>query len=150
MTVLETERLLLRLPRLEDEEGTAELVSDPDVMRFLGGETVPRAAVPAVVEKWLARWDANGFGPFAIERRDDGRFLGRVGFILWDTSDRSQSTLAARAWARARAHGIDRLISCIRHDNVRSQRVAERLGAQAGETVTLLDGGPHVVWVHPR
>jgi RimJ/RimL family protein N-acetyltransferase len=53
-----------------------------------------------------------------------------------------------RAWAR-RELGIGRLISLISADNARSQRVAERLGAVPGDTVSLADGGPHVAWVHP-
>jgi hypothetical protein len=34
--------------------------------------------------------------------------------------------------------------------NLRSQRLAERLGATPGETIELFDNGPHVVWTHPR
>lgn len=176
---LETDRLVLRLPRLEDAEGAADYLTDPEVMRYLGGETVPRQDAPSVVQKWLDRWEANGFGHFAIERRDDGRFLGRVGMIVWDTRDWRHATLADAGehaqpelgWTLARAHwgngyateaaravrdwarterGIERLISLIHHDNVRSQRVAERLGAQPAKTVTLFDSGPAVVWVHPR
>jgi RimJ/RimL family protein N-acetyltransferase len=175
---IETERLLLRMPRLDDAEGAAESLTDPEVMRFLGGQTVPREAVPAVIQKWLVRWNENGFGHFAIERREDGRFLGRVGCIVWDTREWTHVTLreagehgqvelgwalarfawghgyafeaavAARAWMRER--GFERLISLIHPDNVRSQRLAERLGATPGETVTLFDSGPAVAWVHPQ
>jgi RimJ/RimL family protein N-acetyltransferase len=34
--------------------------------------------------------------------------------------------------------------------NVRSQRVAERLGATPARPIELFDNGPHVVWEHPR
>ena len=147
-------------------------------MRFLGGETVPRADVPSVIRKWLERWDANGMGPFAVERREDGRVLGRVGVIVWDTRTWQNSTFADAGehaqpelgWAFGRRHwgngyaveaaratrdwaretrGVGRLISLINAANVRSQRVAERLGAVPAETVTLFDSGPAVVWVHP-
>jgi RimJ/RimL family protein N-acetyltransferase len=171
---------VLRVLRLDDADAFAELLGDVEVMRFLGGETVPRDQAPAVVQKWLDRWDANGLGPFAIERRDDGRVVGRAGIIVWHTrgwrnstfaeaGDRAQpelgwalmrahwgngyATEAARAvrdWAR-REQAVARLISLIAPENVRSQRVAERLGAEAAETVTLSDSGvAAVVWVHPR
>jgi RimJ/RimL family protein N-acetyltransferase len=42
------------------------------------------------------------------------------------------------------------LISLIAPLNIRSQRLAERLGARPAETVELPHGGPHVVWEHPR
>ena len=115
---------------------------------------------------------------FAIERRDDGRFLGRIGLIVWDTSEWRQATLAEAGdraqpelgWALARAHwgcgyateaaltvrewarrerGIERLISLIHPDNERSRSLARRLGAVPIETVTLFDSGPAEVWVHP-
>jgi RimJ/RimL family protein N-acetyltransferase len=117
-------------------------------------------------------------GPFAIECREDGRLVGRAGLIVWDTRNWHNSTLAeagdhaqpelgwavgrpfwgngyateaaqaVRDWAR-RERGVGRLISLINPANVRSQRVAERLGAVPAETVTLFDSSPAVVWVHP-
>ena len=125
-----------------------------------------------------AAWAANGLGPFAIERRADGRVIGRAGIIVWDTRDWRNSTFADAGehaqpelgWALMRAYWgngyateaaravrdwawqerqVGRLISLINPDNVRSQRVAERLGARRAETVMLLDSGPAVVWVHP-
>ena len=177
---LETERLLLRLPRLEDADAAYEHLADPEVMRFLGGETVPREGVPDVLQRWLDRWAANGFGHFAVERREDGHFLGRIGINVWDARTWRNATIAeagehaqpelgwtlgrehwgrgyateaahaVRDWSR-RERGIGRLISLISPDNIASQRVAERLGAEPTETVTLTDAAVDcVVWVHPR
>ena len=61
----------------------------------------------------------------------------------------AEAVLAVREWAYAE-RGIERLVSLIAPANVRSQRLAERLGATPGETVELFDGGPHVAWEHPR
>lgn len=60
---LKTERLVLRLPRLEDASAAAEYLGDTEVMRFLGGQTVPPEEAPAVVQKWLRHWDLDGVGP---------------------------------------------------------------------------------------
>jgi RimJ/RimL family protein N-acetyltransferase len=175
---LRTERLLLRLPRLEDAAEAAGMLGDPEVMRFLGGETVPAEAAPAVVEKWIARWEDNGCGPFSIVRLEDGRWLGRSGILVWDVRTWTHTTFANAGehaqpelgWALAHEHwgrgyateavravrewaygelDVRRLVSVIRPDNIRSRRLAERLGATPGETVSLFDGGPHVVWEHP-
>jgi RimJ/RimL family protein N-acetyltransferase len=177
--VLETARLGLRLPSLDDEEPAAELLTDPAVMRFLGGKVVPREHVREVIAKWLRRWDEDGLGPFVIERRRDLRFIGRAGFLVWDTRGWTHSTLAEAGrhaqpelgWALARAHWgagyateaaravrdwareerqLRRLISLIAPGNVASQRVAERLGATPTDTVMLFDSGEAVVWAHPE
>ncbi len=147
-------------------------------MRFLGSEPMPLEDVPAVVEKWTERWERNGVGPFVLERRDDGRFLGRTGILVWDTRTWEHTWLAEAGeyaqpelgWALVRAQwghgyateaaravrdwahregGFERLISLIAPGNVASRRVAERLGAVPAETVRLADSGPAVVWVHP-
>jgi RimJ/RimL family protein N-acetyltransferase len=176
--VLETARLGLRLPSLDDEEAAAELLTDPAVMRFLGGEVVPREHVREVIAKWLRRWDEDEIGPFVIERRRDRRVLGRAGLLVWDTRGWTHSTRAEAGrhaqpelgWALARAHWgagyateaaravrdwareerqLRQLISLIAPANVASQRVAERLGATPTNTVTLFDSGEAVVWTHP-
>ena len=179
MTELTTERLLLRLPRLEDAAAAAEHLTDAEVMRFIGigGETVAPEACADVVQTWLDRWEANGFGQFAVERREDGLFLGRVGLLVWDRQGWCQSTLrdAAEpetelAWTLARRHWgrgyateaalavrdwafgelrLERLVSIVHVENTASARVAEKLGAQPGERIETVHG-PAVLWVHRR
>ena len=179
-TVIETERLLLRKPTFEDATAVVGLVSDPVAMEFLGGVHPRAAADPIfVVRRWLKRWDDNGCGPFSIIRRVDGRWLGRTGILVWDVRTWTHTTFASAAehaqpelgWALLREHwrngyateavsavrdwarterGLDRLISLIAPANVRSQRLAERLGCTRGETVELWDTGPAVVWEHPQ
>ena len=175
---LETERLVLRLPRLEDADDLLEAVADPEVMRWIGGEPGDRAATVETIERWLARWHEDGIGHFTVERKEDGKAIGRVGFHVWNTAtwvpcsyaeagDRAQTELG---WTLARAHwghgyateaaraardwgyrerGISRLISLIVPHNVRSIRVAEKLGAVPEQTIETRHG-PTVVWVHPR
>ena len=173
---IETERLLLRRPRLEDVDDMVELVGDEEVQRWIGGKPGGRDAAVESVERWIARWERNGVGQFAVVL--DGHAIGRVGLVVWD--DRTWSTssyedagehartelgwaLARRHWGRgyateaARAarewahdeRGIDGLISLIAPGNVRSRRVAEKLGATADGRVET-DDGPADVWVHPR
>ena len=76
--VLETERLRLRLPREEDLEAYARFCRDAETMHFLGG-------VKTREEAWrhlamiLGHWQIRGYGMFAVERQEDGAFLGRIG-----------------------------------------------------------------------
>jgi RimJ/RimL family protein N-acetyltransferase len=176
---LETERLILRMPRLDDVDAALEYISDPEVMRFISAQGAgDREVAQHVVERLLERWEANGFGQFAVERKDDGRFIGRVGLLVWDRRTWTMSTVpdagengeielgwtlaraswghgfateaarAARAWAFEDV-GVERLISIVNPANARSIRVVEKLGARPQETIEI-DTGPAVVWVHPR
>lgn len=158
------------MPRLDDVDGVSGLLADPEVMQFIGGETVPRAAVPVVVQRWIDDWQTYPAGKFIVERREDGTVVGRVGLNFfdrktwhksqapdaqpelgwviarehWGNGYATEAARAVRAWARR-----DQLISLIAPENVRSARVAERLGAHAAGTVCLPDGGDHVIWEHP-
>ncbi|MDE3189283.1 MAG: GNAT family N-acetyltransferase [Acidobacteriota bacterium] len=163
--MIRTERLLLRKPQLDDD--LAEFVADDAVQRWIGGPEDPAA----LIERWVGRWERNGVGPFLVEL--DGRLIGRVGFIVWDNRTWETSTydlagahaetelgwaILSSHWAngyateaaRAAREWIerDRIISLIDPANVRSKRVAEKLGARPTERVTT----PHAeadVWVHP-
>ena len=169
---------MLRKPRLEDVDGVLEHFSDPVAMEFIGDATDDRAAARFAIERWLERWSSDGLGFFAVERREDTCFLGRVGLLVWDTRTWQTSTLADAGvaaqveigWSFARAHwghgyateaaravrtwaydvqAVERLISLIHPANARSIRVAAKLGAEATETVQVARK-PAVVWVHPR
>jgi RimJ/RimL family protein N-acetyltransferase len=146
-----TNRLLLRKPLREDAPGLLEAFADPEAMRFIGdGSTADLVGAEEAVDRWLERWDAWGIGMFVIERREDARVLGRAGFLRWDPENweiggpetelgwglarehwgsgyATEAALALRDWAFDE-RGLTRLISLIQHGNVRSIRVAEKLG----------------------
>lgn len=164
--MIRTERLLLRRPTAADAEDPPPFLSDPRVMDFLGG--VEDAG--DVVRQWLEGWEKYPAGKFVVETAA-GERIGRVGVNFYDparwTRSNAPDALPELTWALAHEHWgkgyateaaaavrdwLDRteLVSLIAERNVRSQRVAERLGATPGETVELADGGPHVVWRYPR
>jgi RimJ/RimL family protein N-acetyltransferase len=175
--VIETERLRLRLPRPDDVESLLEYFSDPVAMEFIDAPTDDPAEARAAVERWLARWEADGFGFFAADRLDDGAMVGRIGLLVWDTRTwqtttlkeagahgqveigwslarrhwghgyATEAALAVRSWAYERR--IASLVSLIHPDNARSIRVAEKLQAVPTVTIEVKDK-PAVVWSHPR
>lgn len=165
---------MLRRPRLDDAEDVLEFVADPDVMRWLGGQTGDLVAAVATIERWLARWEEDAIGQFAVER--EGHVIGRVGFLAWDASTWNVSSYADAVepvtelgWAIARKHwghgyaieaaralrpwayewGVESLISLINPANVRSIRVAEKLDAFPTDTVEV-GSSPAVIWRHPE
>ncbi len=158
MTTIETERLLLRKPRLEDAADLAVAYADPETVRYIGdGSTATREQVEQGIAFWLERWEANGVGLFSMERHEDGRVIGRSGFLVWDGgawevanfADAGERAEVELGWLVAREHwgqgyateaalamrdwgiaerGFTRLISIIGHSNARSVRVAEKIG----------------------
>jgi RimJ/RimL family protein N-acetyltransferase len=134
----------------------------------------------AVIEEAVLGWETDGIGPFILETAaTDRQVVGQAGLMIFDTRGWTPSTWADAGshaqpelgWALIRAHwgygyateaaaairswayefrAIDRLVSLISPDNMRSQRVAERLGAIAGEPVTPADSRRGaIVWEHP-
>jgi len=173
--LIETERLLLRLPRPEDVDDFARAFADPETMRYMGdGSTATREQVERGIGFWLDRWEVNGLGLFSVESRETERVVGRVGFLVWDTADWSTSSFAEAGeraevelgWFVAREHwgngyateaalalrdwgigerGLTRLISLIRHGNDRSVRVAEKIG-ETYESEVVLFGEPAMLY----
>lgn len=173
--MIETERLSVRPLRLEDAPDLAAAYADPETVRYLGdGSTATLAEVEERIAFWLTRWDANGLGLCALERREDGRVLGRAGFLVWDTAVWEPSTFAEAGeraqveigWTLAREHwghgyateaalalrdwaiaerGLTRLISLIRPGNEASIRVAERIG-ERHEGDVVMEGLPALLY----
>jgi RimJ/RimL family protein N-acetyltransferase len=169
--VIRTERLLLRLPAPNDD--LTDFVGDGQVQPWIGGG--PDETPQSVLELWLGRWERNGIGQFVVEL--DGELIGRVGFIVWDARTWETSTyeiaaahaetelgwailsrhwghgyateaaLAVLRWGREQGH--ERIVSLIEPRNVRSVRVADKLGA-VPEQLVQTEHGPALVWVHTQ
>jgi RimJ/RimL family protein N-acetyltransferase len=177
---LYTDRLCLRAPTPQDAEVLYDLFADAEVMRGLNRDPVSTVEeARAMIEAGIGGWRTDGLGPFIIETTAGEQAVGQAGLMIFDTRGWTPSTWANAGshaqpelgWALMRAHwghgyateaaaairgwsrdvrSIDRLVSLISPDNVRSQRVAERLGAAPTETVTPLHTRQKtVVWKHP-
>jgi len=65
--VIETERLLLRVPEPEDATGIARFFADREVMRYIGtGETGTHQDAVERIEIHRQKWDVDGFGLFTV------------------------------------------------------------------------------------
>jgi RimJ/RimL family protein N-acetyltransferase len=162
--VVETERLVLRAFRESDLDAFAAMSADAEVMRYIGsGETVDRNGTWRTMAGFLGHWSLRGCGMWAIERKRDGAFLGRVGlhhppywpaleagWVLardaWGQGYACEGAAAALDFSR-RALPPQRLVSFIRPGNERSVKVALALGARREADGDLL-GLPVQVYVH--
>jgi RimJ/RimL family protein N-acetyltransferase len=144
--VLKTERLILRRFRESDIDAYAAMTQDPEVMKFLSasGDLLSRSDAWRQMALFLGHWELRGYGTWAVEERETGDFVGRVGLHNpegWPDRELGW-TIARKFWGRgyaseaARAsigHAFDNLgwthlVSLIHPDNDRSARLAERLG----------------------
>ncbi len=142
---IETERLLLRLPRIEDFDRYAELLSNEDACRYIGGH-MPRASAWRKFLQMPGAWMIQGFGMFSVIDKSSGRWLGQlgpwrpegwpgneIGYAFhpdaWGKGYAVEAGVAAIEWTFANL-GWDEIIHCIDPANTPSQRVAQRLGSR--------------------
>ena len=161
--VLETERLVLRAPRLADFEPYAAYFASGRALLERGRQDRAGAwkEFSAVAGQWLLR----GYGGFSIEDRETGAYLGEAGIfhedfypepeIGWMVTDGAEgrgiafeAARAVRDWAYA-SLGLGTLVSYIDPGNTRSIRLAERLGAVRDDDAERPVGDECLVYRHP-
>lgn len=153
--MVETERLVLRLPEEADARPLLVIHQDPDVVRLL---QIP-IQIAEITMAWRnvammrGHWHFRGFGQWTVVEKATGEVVGRVG--LWCPEgwpgielgwiirrDRWGHGLATEAASAALEWGwchvaTDHIISLIQPENAPSVRVAEKIGERFEEVVTL-------------
>jgi [ribosomal protein S5]-alanine N-acetyltransferase len=158
---LASERLVLRPWRLEDAEAALRIYNDPDVMRFLGGAGPFRERTldeqREVLRERIAA-DAGADGPrgfWAAVERESATLVGsailkplpghamveigwHLGRFAWGRGFATEigRTLIAHGFGDL---GLSRLVAVVHPENIRSIRVAERLGMAYGGRVRAYD-----------
>jgi RimJ/RimL family protein N-acetyltransferase len=165
---LETERLILRPPALEDLDAWAEFAADAELMRFIGGAQNRHGAWRQLLGV-AGSWALQGFGMFSVIEKAGGRWLGRIGPIRhedWPGTEIGWG-LTRRAWGHGYATeaavatmdfaadilGWAEIVHCIDPANAPSQAVARRLGSRILRQAHLpppFEGAPVDVWGQTR
>lgn len=165
---IETARLLLRQPRLEELDDWSSFMLDAESMRFIGG-VQPRLSVWRFLMTAVGSWATMGFGMFSVFDRRSGVWLGRVGPIkpagwpgtevgwsirreYWRQGYALEAASAVIDWAFDNLNWGD-VIHCIAPENVGSQSVARRLGSVnrgPGKLPAPLDQEPADIWGQTR
>ncbi|RCW80001.1 GNAT family N-acetyltransferase [Paracoccus lutimaris] len=160
--VLETQRLILREPRLADFDAYADFAASPRA-GFVGGP-MDRMQAWSRFAASTGHWILRGFGLWTIEDKATGAVAGRAGLIAhegwpetelgWQIHDGFEGRgYAHEAAMAARSHachvmGLPPMISLIAPANTRSRRLAERMGAVIERESELL-GQPCLIYRHP-
>lgn len=157
---LQTERLLLREFTLSDVTDFANLMADPEVMRFsLQGPLNKEQAEKYFEKRVLSHYKEHGFGLFALFLKENKKFIGFSGLIrqtidgkqeielayrlhpqFWSQGFATEAAIAVTEYAFQKLHP-EYLISIIDPNNERSLKVAKRIGMQFWKE-TLFHGIP--------
>jgi RimJ/RimL family protein N-acetyltransferase len=149
---IQTERLVLRAFHADDTEPLFQLMQDPEVVRYIGDRRIPtRQEVWRAIAGWIGHWALRGYGLWAVDDRESGELVGRIGLInpadwpgpevgytigkrWWGLGLASEGARAAMDWG-FRNGDFGELISLIDPDNAASISVARKLGESLkGET----------------
>ncbi len=160
---LETPRLILREFRQSDFASFITFHDDPVSTSVYGAFT--RAEVWRRMAAGLGHWQLRGFGPYALEHKDTGEYVGACG--LWYPEGWAdievgygihpkfrQQGYASEAVRRVREHGykdhgFKKLVSYIQPSNTSSQAVAKSVGAVADGEFDMA-GKIHIIYLHPK
>lgn len=141
---IETERLILRVPCLDDFEAYAEMHANEDAARHIGG-VLRRAEAWRKFLQMPGAWLVQGFAMFSVVEKASGRWLGQAGPwqpdgwpgteigwafhpAAWGKGYATEAATAAIDWAFANL-GWSEVIHSIDPGNTASQALARRLGS---------------------
>ncbi len=147
---IDTERLTLRRPRLDDFEESLAMWADPAVVRHISGKPTTREEMWARLLRYVGHWELMGVGFWVVREKGTGRFVGEVGradvrrdmdpplgpfkeagWVLSPGAHgkgfATEAVNAALQWAEGR-FGPERVVCIIHPENAASLKVAHKCG----------------------
>ena len=146
---VDTARLLLRVPELADAGALMGIMWDPEVVEQKQVTLrEPPGGLDLAVKNtgdMIRQWELRGYGQWSVIDKATGRVIGVVGFYhpqgqwpgvdlgwvvhrsRWGHGVATEAATAALAWVWTHTL-IDRVVSLIAPDDLRSIRVATKIG----------------------
>jgi len=162
LPVIETERLRLRAPVIEDFPVYAEITTGPRGIHVL--EAPDREAAWLDFTQMIATWLLRGHGLWTVEDHagevqgfvligfEPGDHEPELGFLVRERAEgkgiAAEAATAARQWAYDTA-GLATIVSTVDHGNARSCALAERLGATRDPAAETAHDNAIRVYRHP-
>ena len=155
LTVLETERLILRQLSAEDADFILELLNEPSFIRNIGDRGVRTIddANAYIQNGPVASYTKNGFGLYLVKLKETGESIGMCGLIKRDTLEDVDIGYAffPRFWSKGYAVeaaqavkeyaknviGLKRLVAIVDPENEGSIRILEKIGLEFEKMVRL-------------
>jgi ribosomal-protein-alanine N-acetyltransferase len=155
LTILETERLLLRHLSIEDADFILELLNEPSFIRNIGDRGVRTidGANSYILNGPVASYAKNGFGLYLVKLKETDESIGMCGLIkrdtlkdvdigyaflprFWSKGYAVESARAVKEYAK-NAVGLNRIVAIVDPENEGSIRVLEKIGLQFEKMVKL-------------
>lgn len=150
---METARLRLRKINPQDLEAFFLIVSDPDVMKYLGleaGALLTKEETTDTLGKMVRFWAQHGFGRWAVVNKGGGKLIGLCGFRLLENTPELFYMFAKASWGRGLATeaaraclrygfeelGFERIVAVTRHANTASTKVMTKIGMSYQKDIT--------------
>lgn len=164
--VIETSRLRLTALTEQHFNDYAAMLADPASTRWVGdGAPLDRANAWRSLAMLLGHWQLRGYGMWALELIDSGKFIGRAGLMCpegWPDLElgwmlkpeyrhqgyATEAGIAVLDFAWMHLHA-PRVISLVRIGNDASDRLAERLGGEQLEDMDFYGSHSHVFAYYP-
>lgn len=153
LSIIETQRLVLRPMEAGDCAALLHIFSDPKVMAAFGGELFTPAQMQAWLNRNLEHQARFGYGLFSVIRKADrlligdcgleqmtieGRATAELGYDFrsdaWNQGFATEAASAVRDYAFTILE-LPQLVSLIRVGNLASKRVAEKVGMRLAAEV---------------
>jgi [ribosomal protein S5]-alanine N-acetyltransferase len=162
MSVLETERLILRMLTVRDSEFILELLNDPSWLQFIGDRGVRTVddARNYILQNLVTLYDRLGFGLYLTELKGEDVPIGICGLVKRDSladveigfallpkfrgkGYAYESASAVMEYGK-RTFGLNRIVAIAAPDNDASVKLLEKLGFRFESIVKLSDDGESV------
>src|SRR6185295_1504038 len=162
MTVLETERLILRRLSSGDAEFILELLNQPSFLRYIGDKGVRNTedAIRYIQTGPLASYERFGFGLYLVALKESGVSIGMCGLIKRDSLPDVDVGFAflPEYWSQGYAFeaanavmnygrevlGLSRIVAITSLDNVASIKLLEKVGLKFERLIKLDEDQPEV------
>jgi [ribosomal protein S5]-alanine N-acetyltransferase len=141
--IAETPRLILRHFQLEDATDFFELNNDPEVLKFTGDAPFKSILEAENFLRNYSEYQKNGFGRWAVIRKEDNAFLGWCGLKLneenavdlgfrffkkyWGNGYATEAALKSLELGFSK-FGLSEIIARAATENTASVRVLEKIG----------------------
>ena len=164
LTILETDRMILRFQQVSDVEFLVDLWSNPEVTRYMGGSR-DQDTLRSGFEETAKDPYAERFVLWPLIDKDSGKPVGHCGLLDKQVEGKTEIelvyVLAPTAWGRGYATeigialkryafgemSIRRLIALTEPRNTASEKVAVKIGMRLEKEVTRPGGGIRKMYV---
>ena len=137
---LETARTIIRGWREEDIPAYAQIVADPEVMKFIwDGATQDATQAAAFVQNFIHKEQERGWIPWAVEEKATGALMGWCGFGLRDDHVDFGYRFAKPFWGRGLGSEVAQAVLAYGMAQYRFARCTARVFAENTASVRILE-----------